>query len=323
MKGIDKGSQTAAGSSGEAAASTKSSQLRPGNLPATTEDPSASPSVSSFDPAAISPELRELYSSFQSCLDLRDKYMRLSRQRLEDDPRSYDGEFWCDDVSVPPAPADGDAGAPNQQSSTADDGEGKRARAPFPPWKIYPEPPRPHWEPGPSASTALPDHAWKQSALTDEESKEAWKKNEFRFEECEVPGIDETRGGGQGWDFEMDDKGVYQVYDPTASSSSTSSTSSGGNDSLQPLSTLPKKKRPLFFIPSIKDYFLDLEHVLSVISDGPAKSVAWRRLKYLESKWGMYALLNEYQELADMKRVPHRYACSPIPLTPPRSLYDH
>lgn len=44
--------------------------------------------------------------------------------------------------------------------------------------------------------------------------------------------------------------------------------------------------------------------MLSVISDGPAKSFAWRRLKYLESKWNLYVLLNEYRELAEMKVSP-------------------
>lgn len=63
---------------------------------------------------------------------------------------------------------------------------------------------------------------------------------------------------------------------------------------------------PLFTIPTIREYFVDLEYVLSVISDGPAKSFAFRRLKYLSSKFTMYSLLNEYQEIADMKRVPHR-----------------
>ena len=52
---------------------------------------------------------------------------------------------------------------------------------------------------------------------------------------------------------------------------------------------------------SIREYFLDLDYVLGVISDGPTKSFAFRRLKYLQSKWSMYCLLNEYQELADMK----------------------
>lgn len=82
--------------------------------------------------------------------------------------------------------------------------------------------------------------------------------------------------------------------------------------------------------PTLREYFIDLEYILSVCSDGPAKSFAFRRLKYLASKWNLYTLLNEYQELAgalisllrfrsrphsltistlsttDMKRVPHR-----------------
>ncbi len=60
-------------------------------------------------------------------------------------------------------------------------------------------------------------------------------------------------------------------------------------------------KIPLFEVPSIREYYVDLDYVLSVISDGPTKSFAFRRLKYLTSKWSMYSLLNEYQETADMK----------------------
>lgn len=65
-------------------------------------------------------------------------------------------------------------------------------------------------------------------------------------------------------------------------------------------------KKPVIDVPSPKNYFQDLDFVLSVISDGPTKSFAFRRLKYLESKWNMYILLNEYEELAEAKRVPHR-----------------
>ena len=46
---------------------------------------------------------------------------------------------------------------------------------------------------------------------------------------------------------------------------------------------------------------MDLEYVLGVISDGPTKSFAFRRLNYLANKFQMYSLLNEFQELADMK----------------------
>ena len=57
----------------------------------------------------------------------------------------------------------------------------------------------------------------------------------------------------------------------------------------------------MFDIPNIREYFLDLDYVLGAISDGPSKSFAYRRLKYLNSKFEMYSLLNEFQELADMK----------------------
>jgi len=46
---------------------------------------------------------------------------------------------------------------------------------------------------------------------------------------------------------------------------------------------------------------MDLDFVLSVISHGPTKTFAFRRLKYLLSKFTMYTLLNESQELVDMK----------------------
>ena len=60
-------------------------------------------------------------------------------------------------------------------------------------------------------------------------------------------------------------------------------------------------EKPLFDIPTIREYFVDLDHILGVISDGPTKSIAYRRLKYLASKFEMYSLLNESQELAAMK----------------------
>jgi AMP deaminase len=65
--------------------------------------------------------------------------------------------------------------------------------------------------------------------------------------------------------------------------------------------TASKGKQKIQHVPSLKEYFTDLDFLLGVCSDGPAKSFAFRRLKYLASKWSLYCLLNEYQELADMK----------------------
>lgn len=99
------------------------------------------------------------------------------------------------------------------------------------------------------------------------------------MEDCEIP-------GAHPFNFEIDDKGVIQVYDVEVNSA-------------------PGEKTPVYDIPSIREYFVDLDYVLSVISDGPTKSFAFRRLKYLASKFTMYSLLNEFQELSDMKVCQH------------------
>jgi AMP deaminase len=46
---------------------------------------------------------------------------------------------------------------------------------------------------------------------------------------------------------------------------------------------------------------MDLDFILGVISDGPAKSFAFRRLQYLRGKFSTYTLLNEFQEMTEMK----------------------
>lgn len=49
---------------------------------------------------AIAAELRELYNTFQKCLDLREKYMTKSKQRFEDNPKNK--ADW--EVYPPPPP---------------------------------------------------------------------------------------------------------------------------------------------------------------------------------------------------------------------------
>ncbi|KAJ7575108.1 hypothetical protein C8J56DRAFT_1007804 [Mycena floridula] len=96
--------------------------------------------------------------------------------------------------------------------------------------------------------------------------------DEFEFSQCEIP-------GEHPWGFKIDERGVYQVYEDVED---------------------PDKK-PCFDIPTIREYFVDLDFVLGVISDGPTKSFAYKRLKYLAGKFAMYQLLNEPQEVAEMK----------------------
>ncbi|GES78258.1 AMP deaminase [Rhizophagus clarus] len=107
------------------------------------------------------------------------------------------------------------------------------------------------------------------------DNKEKEVGSDFEFEKCEIPTEHE-------YHFRLDEGGVYKVYKTQEDNS------------------------PAYEVPSVKEYFMDLDEILNVISDGPAKSYAYRRLRYLESKWNMYSLLREYQEIADSKKVPHR-----------------
>ncbi|KAF7987011.1 hypothetical protein HWV62_105 [Athelia sp. TMB] len=220
----------------------------------------------------ITPELASLFQSLQKCLDLRDKYMVKSRQRISDNPKDHDGHFpgLADHI------ADVSAARPDADLKT-----NNPPPSPYQPWKIYPEPPPPHWH-------------WKdKDNVVSSEEPTHRSTGEFRYEDCHIP-------GAHPWAFEIDDKGVYQIYE-----------SKGDLKYLSAYMNIQRQlagdtDKPLFEVPSIREYFVDLDYVLGVISDGPAKSFAFRRLKYLNSKFTMYSLLNEYQELADMKSVPHR-----------------
>ncbi|EPS43833.1 hypothetical protein H072_2158 [Dactylellina haptotyla CBS 200.50] len=156
-------------------------------------------------------------------------------------------------------------------------------------WKIYPEPPPPVWVP--EGSQILPPRDDPMygtqnidgSAELNRTGGKARKPgqdigSDFEFEECEIPPSDEM-------EYRLDDTGVYQVYE--------------NRKALE-------ADLPIVAIPTIREYYIDLEEVLNISSDGPSKSFAFRRLSYLEGKWNLYFLLNEYQEMADSKRVPHR-----------------
>ncbi|KAF8467784.1 hypothetical protein BDZ91DRAFT_793449 [Kalaharituber pfeilii] len=157
-----------------------------------------------------------------------------------------------------------------------------------PSWNIYPPPPPPQWieEKDSHSMTGSQilnsEHAYKTGISTGP-MKEGRKQGvdigtDFQFEECEIPGEDEM-------EYKLDAMGVYQVYENKTSLDADV---------------------PVVAIPTLKDYYLDLDQILDISSDGPSKSFAFRRLQYLEGKWNLYILLNEYQEMADSKRVPHR-----------------
>lgn len=133
--------------------------------------------------SVITAEQAHILQAFQRCLDLRDKYMLKSRQRLGDDPRDYDGDFdGVDDEHADPSGLKPDVDPATNQPPAQQ----------FKPWRIYPKPPPPTW------------HSKSKEVLSHGESETGG--DAFRFEECEIP-------GSHPWNFRIDDKGVFQVYE--------------------------------------------------------------------------------------------------------------
>lgn len=158
---------------------------------------------------AVSAELQQLYAAFQTCIDLRDKYIALSCQRLEDNPINYDGEFAPRSNSTststcnPQTPAYTPARTPSvsfEDTHRSPELNGNETRGldenpQFQPWKVYPRPPKPHWE-------SRDPYA---AASTSSESVRP-AENRFDFTECDIPGAHYYR-------YAIDSQGVYQVYE--------------------------------------------------------------------------------------------------------------
>lgn len=149
-------------------------------------------------------------------------------------------------------------------------------------WELYPPPPEPAWEPTTNqVETESPITRMESSTLLAKRSRKPGKDvgSDFDMEDLlPLPEAGEMT-------FRLDESGVFQVYETTKSLD---------------LDT------PILHIPTIREFYMDLEFILSASSDGPSKSFAFRRLQYLDGKFNLYVLLNEYQEMADSKKVPHR-----------------
>lgn len=220
--------------------------------------------------ANITSELSTIYTNIQKILDIRHKYIRLSLQQDGDNPK--------DEAN----------------------------------WSIYPPPPEPAWyeeNRGVSTTNAKNSHnnsmansmtlPQERISTRDEDhgsvpqtplspsakaNKKKRKPGQDIGEDFDIDDLLPVPGPGE-MTFRLDGNGVYQVYE---------------NSKADELDT------PVINIPTIREFYMDLESILHVSSDGPSKSFAFRRLQYLEGKFNLYVLLNEYQEMADSKRVPHR-----------------
>jgi AMP deaminase len=156
-----------------------------------------------------------------------------------------------------------------------------------PGWQIYPPPPDPAWDH--NKGTGVPNSMANSGVLeidgsVDVPPKRPRKPGQDIGEDFDMEDLLPLPDAAE-MTFEMDSNGVFQVYE-------TSEAAEQGT--------------PIVTIPTIREFYMDLESILDVSSDGPSKSFAFRRLQYLEGKFNLYILLNEYQETADSKKVPHR-----------------
>ncbi|KAJ5533662.1 hypothetical protein N7494_010214 [Penicillium frequentans] len=144
-------------------------------------------------------------------------------------------------------------------------------------WEIYPPPPEPAWDEG---KEYQPGNVGGPADLNAKRRKMGQDIGEdFDMDEL-IPLPAESS-----WTYRLDSNSVYQVFESEAAAD---------------------RHEPTVQIPSLRDFYMDLDAVVDVSSEGPAKSFAFKRLSYLEGKFQLYTLLNEYQEIADSKKVPHR-----------------
>lgn len=85
----------------------------------------------------------------------------------------------------------------------------------------------------------------------------------------------------------------------TSTSEGNTSTSEGATE---------KDRLPAAFTaaPSVEDFYDDLFALVGTVHDAACKSLCFRRLKLLESLFGLHVLLNAEKENAAQKSVPHR-----------------
>lgn len=60
-------------------------------------------------------------------------------------------------------------------------------------------------------------------------------------------------------------------------------------------------------VPTLKEYYTDAEFIVAnLVNSGPCRTLAYRRLKYLQAQFGLYELLHGNREYEEQKIAPHR-----------------
>jgi len=173
-------------------------------------------------------------------------------------------------------------------------------------WKIYPPPPNPTWDANkkrPKGQTC-DGISLTNSRVLPEESQSPRIQ---RLSSNSLPPVSPTvepRKPGQdiGEDFEMSD------LLPLPGNDESISFDLGEGSVYQIYQTLKTSQHsvPLIQVPTLREFYKDMDEVQKISSDGPTKSFAYRQLDIIEGRFHLYFLVNSYQETADCKKVPHR-----------------
>ena len=213
--------------------------------------------ISSHD-SSVTTELAAIYTNIKQVLDARHKYINLSLQTDDENPKNQPGwQIYPSTEPVWDGLRDLSVGVGHGQEDKSSDGGNKEEHV--------------------TQSNEQP-----QTPRVQRRVRRPGQDIGEDFDLADLlplPGPDDTST------FKLDKSGCFQVYD---------------NDEAL------KSESPVIRVPTLRDFYMDLDAVLNISSDGPGKSFAFRRLQYLEGKYNLYILLNEYQEVADSKKVPHR-----------------
>ena len=220
----------------------------------------------------ISPELSAISINIKRVLDIRHKYINLSLQGPGDNPKDS------------------------------------------PDWRIYPPPPNPIWDENknrPIGQSSSPnslsnsrvlradfDHLQTTISPGSSQNKDSSqqplpmsptvkrrKQGQDIGEDFDMLDLLPLPGKDEKISFELDQGSIYQIFEMTIPARNAS---------------------PVIIVPNLREFYIDMDEVQNVSSDGPTKSFAFRQLDILEGRFHLYFLVNSYQETADCKKVPHR-----------------
>lgn len=223
----------------------------------------AQPSV--IDNSYVAQEMRKICTFIKNVLDIRHKYVEVSLQRPNDNPK--DKENW---IVYPPPPQPVWEDVNNRSDSM---NSGSNSLTNFKNLAVDDHPAYTEFLGGSTAQKMLQSSA-----------KMPRKPGQHVGEDFDLSDLLPLPEEGKTV-FKLDSNSIYQVYEDV--------------NSMQ--LSIPMAK-----VPTLRDFYKDLEYVKDVSSDGPCKSFAYRELDILEGKYNLYFLVHEYEETASCKKVPHR-----------------